>query len=79
MDARQFEGWTRVLAGASRRQTIMVLATGISGGLLATRGSQRVLAQVSGDKCKDKGNNCNNNHDCCNNLTCKNGSCKKNN
>jgi len=27
MDAHQFDGWTRVLAGASRRKTIMVLAT----------------------------------------------------
>ena len=42
------------------------------------QGESRVLAQVSGDKCKDKGDNCANNNDCCNNLKCKNGKCKKN-
>lgn len=79
MDACQFDRWTRVIGGATRRQAITLLATGISGGLLASGGTHSVLAQVSGDKCKDKGDNCNNNNDCCNNLKCKNGTCKKDN
>ena len=79
MDSRQFDRWTRLFDGTSRRDAITVLATGISSGLLAGGGSRGVLAQVSGEKCKDKGDNCNNNNDCCNNLKCKNGTCKKDN
>lgn len=78
MDSRQFDRWTRLFDGVSRRDAITLLATGIGGGLLAN-GGRGVLAQVSGEKCKDKGDNCKNTNDCCNNLRCKNGTCKKDN
>ena len=77
MESRQFDRWTRLFDGASRRDALTLLAAGIGGGLLANGGSRGVLAQVSGEKCKDKGDNCNGNSDCCNNLRCKNGTCKK--
>ena len=77
MESRHFDRWTRLFVGASRRDAITLLAAGISGGLLASAGSRGVLAQVSGEKCKDKGDNCSGNNDCCNNLKCKNGTCKK--
>jgi hypothetical protein len=79
MESRQFDRWTRLFDGTSRRDAITLLAAGISGGLLATSGSRGVMAQVSGERCKDKGDNCNKTSDCCNNLRCKNGTCKKDN
>ena len=63
--------------GASRRDAITLLATGITGGLLANAGSRSALAQVSAERCKDKGDDCDKTSDCCNNLRCKNGRCKK--
>lgn len=78
MESQPFDQWTRRFGSASRRDTLTLLAAGISGGLLASR-SRGVLAGVSGEKCKDKGDSCSKNNDCCNNLRCKNGTCKKDN
>ena len=79
MESRQFDRWTRLFDGASRRDAITLLATGIGGGLLANAGSRGALAQVSAEKCKSKGDNCKSTSDCCNDLRCKNGTCKKDN
>src|SRR6476619_3447609 len=95
MEARQFDRWTRLFDGASRRDAIRLLATGMTGGLLANGGIRAAMAQVGvekckkkGDKCEDNNNNnckkkgdkCKNNSDCCNNLKCgNNDKCEDNN
>jgi hypothetical protein len=72
MEARQFDRWTRLFDGASRRDAIKLLVTGMTGGLLANGGIRGAMAQVSVAKCKKEGDNCNRNNDCCNELTCNN-------
>jgi hypothetical protein len=72
MESRQFDQWTRLFGGASRRDAIKLLAAGMTGGLLANGGIRGALAQVSVAKCKKKGDNCKNNSDCCNELKCNN-------
>jgi hypothetical protein len=72
MESRQFDRWTRLFGGASRRDAIKLLITGMTGGLLANGGIRGAMAQVDAAKCKGKGENCNNNNDCCNNLKCNN-------
>src|SRR4051794_2633303 len=79
MEARQFDRWTRLFDGASRRDAIKLLATSMTGGLLANGGIGAAMAQVVDEKCKKKGDKCNNNSDCCNNLKCNNKECKDNN
>jgi hypothetical protein len=80
MESRQFDRWTRLLGGASRRDAIKLLITGMTGGLLANGGIHGAFAQVGVEKCKDKGEKCKNNNDCCNNLRCNNkDKCEKKN
>ena len=43
MDARQFDRWTRLFDGASRRDAIKLVAAGMTGGLLATGGARAAI------------------------------------
>src|SRR5215208_3833690 len=79
MEARQFDRWTRLFDGASRRDAIRLLATGMTGGLLANGGIRAGMAQVGIEKCKKKGDKCKDNNDCCNNLKCNKKKCKDDN
>jgi hypothetical protein len=80
MEARQFDRWTRLFGGATRRDAIKLLVTGMTGGLLASGGIRGAMAQVDAESCKKKGDSCKNNSDCCNDLKCNNNDkCADNN
>jgi len=76
MDDRQFDRWTRLLAERSRRDTLKVLAAGLTAAPLAALAACGALAQVAAEACGKDGDRCNDNGDCCSNFKCKNEKCR---
>jgi hypothetical protein len=76
LDDRQFDKWTRLLAGISRRDAAKLLAAGLIAGPVAVAGGRRVTAQVDAERCGRDGDRCNDNGDCCNDFKCKNDRCR---
>jgi hypothetical protein len=71
MDGIRFDRWTRLVgAGVSRRHALRGLTTAMLAG--ATVGSASPAAARA---CQGPERSCNRNGDCCQGLTCTNGSC----
>jgi hypothetical protein len=75
LDGQQFDRWTKLLGGTSRRDALKVLVAGLAAGPLAA-GTSGALAQVSTERCGKQGDRCNDNSDCCSNFKCKNDKCR---
>src|SRR3954467_10447590 len=78
MEGRQFDTWTRLVAGATRRDAVKSLLASVIAGTVAGSG-RGALAQIGPDACGKKGDGCDNNNDCCDKFRCKNGRCKDKN
>lgn len=78
MDGQRFDTWTKGTFGSSRRGLLKGLAGGALAVPLAAFGLGGAAAQDEAAKrCKDKGERCDRDADCCNKLACKNRECKR--
>ena len=72
MDSYRFDDLTRTLATTTtRRGFLKTLAGGAAGALLATFG----VGEAAAKDCKKAGQKCDGKKNCCNGLSCKNGTC----
>jgi hypothetical protein len=76
MEHRQFDRWTRLFAGTSRRGSIKLLLAGVATGPLAVTSARDAMAQVATEACGKDGDRCTDNSDCCNKFKCKNDKCR---
>jgi hypothetical protein len=79
MDQGQFDRWTRLLAGTSRRDAMRLLVAGLASGSLGVAATRGALAQVSSEACGKQGDRCKTSSDCCNDFRCKNDKCRAKN
>ena len=74
MDGRDFDALTKSLTSATRRQ----LLTMLTGGLLALLGVGATTTSGAAKKrCNDRGEGCDRSGDCCNDLICHQGECRR--
>src|SRR3954464_5885023 len=78
MDGRQFDRWTRLFTGMSRREATKVLVS-LAAGPLALAGIRSSMAQVTPEGCGTDGDHCHDSGDCCSKFKCKSDTCRKNN
>src|SRR3954466_5055913 len=78
MDGQQFDRWTRLFTGMSRREATKLLVS-LAAGPLALAGIRSSIAQVTPEGCGKDGDHCHGSGDCCNKFKCKNGHCRKKN